>query len=245
MKKRIKKILKTSLFSIYENYQNNKKEKRCIIQRDQLIETYQKSTALKKVQIGCGSNILEGWLNTDLNYNEKIAFLDAGAKFPIKTNTFDFVYSEHLFEHLKVEQQLNMLTESYRILKKGGVMRIAMPSIDFLIDLYANHEKKEKKEYVEWAVKNVVNLEKVDNLVDDSSKHYCYVINNFFKAWGHQVLHNFSSIESLSTQCGFTSVQECNISESDYDSLRNVEKHGTIIPNHINEIETFVVELIK
>ena len=87
MKKRIKKILKTSLFSIYENYQNNKKEKRCIIQRDQLIETYQKSTALKKVQIGCGSNILEGWLNTDLNYNEKIAFLDAGAKFPIKTNT--------------------------------------------------------------------------------------------------------------------------------------------------------------
>jgi predicted SAM-dependent methyltransferase len=245
MKKKIKKILKTSLYSIYENYQKNKKQQRCIIDRDMLIETYQKSTTQKKIQIGCGSNILEGWLNTDLNYKENIAFLDAGMEFPLDSNTFDFVYSEHLFEHLKVEQQLNMLTESYRILKKGGVMRIAMPSIDFLIDLYENHEKKEKREYVEWAVKNVHNLKKVDSMVNDASKHYCYVINNFFKAWGHQVLHNFSSIESLSNQSGFKSISECKINESDHESLRNVEKHGTIIPNHINEIETFVVELTK
>jgi hypothetical protein len=28
------------------------------------------SNMIKKLQIGCGPNLFEGWLNTDLNYNE-------------------------------------------------------------------------------------------------------------------------------------------------------------------------------
>ncbi|TVZ54854.1 putative SAM-dependent methyltransferase [Lutibacter sp. Hel_I_33_5] len=245
MKKKIKNILKVSLFSIYENYKKKRNYKICIKNRDQLINLYFKTSKNKKLQIGCGSNLLKGWLNTDLNYSKEIAFLDAGDVFSFNSNTYDFIYSEHLFEHLKVAQQLNMLNESFRVLKKGGVMRIAMPSLDFLFNLYSNSDNYKNKNYVDWAVKNVVNLKIVNELVDDKSQHYKYVINNFFKAWGHQILHNYTSIESLALQCGFSNVKECRIGESEYVSLQGIEKHGTIIPAHINEIETFVVELTK
>jgi predicted SAM-dependent methyltransferase len=245
MNKKIKNILSLSPYLVYKNLKSIKKKDKCVKYQKELIDNYIKNNDVKKMQIGCGSNYLEGWLNTDLNYNDKVAFLDAGANFPIESDTFDFIYSEHLFEHLKVEEQLNMLEESFRILKKGGLMRIATPSLDFLFNLYANSNTLENKRYVNWAVENIPNLRIVNNSIIDIEEHYNYVINNFFKAWGHQMIHNYSSIEKLALQCGYSQVENCKVGESSYEILRNIEKHGTIIPEEINLIETMVVEIVK
>lgn len=245
MKEIIKKIMNFSLYDLYKIYWKNKKEnKRKEVQR-LIIDDYLKNNEIKKMQIGCGSNIIEGWLNTDLNYNNKVAFLDAGEKFPIESDVFDYIYSEHLFEHLKVEQQLNMLKESYRILKKGGIIRIATPSLEFLFKLYANPNTLENRKYVNWAVKNIPNLNVVNNTIADIEEHYCYVINNFFKAWGHQMIHNYDSISKLALQCGYSQIIQCKVGESEVLFLQNIEKHGTIIPKEINLLETMVVEIKK
>lgn len=245
MKKAIKKILTFSPNGLYQTFKKSKRRAKCIKDREKKINTYLKSTVIKKMQIGCGSNILEGWLNTDLNYSEKIAFLDAGEKFPIESDKFDFIYSEHLFEHLKIEQQLNMLEESYRVLKNGGIMRIATPSIEFLFNLYAKPKTDVNKHYINWAVNNIPNLKITSNVILDKDEHYCYVINNFFKAWGHQMIHNYNSLSKLALQCGYSQVRQCKIGESEVSFLRNIEKHGTIIPKEINLLETMVVEIIK
>lgn len=245
MKKKIKHILSFSPYGIYEIIRDKKIQNKRIKVQKKIIDNYLKNNEIKKLQIGCGSNILEGWLNTDLNGTETIAYLDAGERFPIESGTFDFVYSEHLFEHLKVEQQLNMLKESYRILKKGGLMRIATPSLEFLYKLYADPNTLENKQYVNWAIENIPILKAVNDLIIDTEEHYCYVINNFFKAWGHQIIHNFSSIKKLALQCGYSQVRRCNVGESNMPILRNIEKHGTIIPKNINLVETMVIEIIK
>lgn len=244
-KKIIKKVLNFSPYLAYLTFKKIREYNRCLKKQKNIIDDYLKNNKVKRIQIGCGSNILEGWLNTDLNYNDKVAFLDAGAKFPIESDNFDYIYSEHLFEHLKVEEQINMLEESYRILKKGGVMRIATPSLDFLFDLYSNPSTIQNKYYVEWAVKNIPNLETVNNSIIDTEEHHNYVINNFFKAWGHQMLHNYSSIKKLALQCGYTQIRQCNVGESEVSFLQNIENHGVIIPKNINLIETMVIEIIK
>lgn len=87
-----------------------------------------------------------------------------------------------------------MLTESYRILKKGGILRIATPNIDFLFNIHGNPVVPESIYYVDWAVKNIHQLKSVEILGIDKEEYYIYVINNFFKDWGHQVIHNFTSI---------------------------------------------------
>ncbi len=245
MNKRIKNILSLSPYGIYEIYRGKKKKtKRCEDQKA-IIDDYIKNNEEKKLHIGCGSNILKGWLNTDLKDTYTIAFLDAGIVFPIQSETFNFVYSEHLFEHLKVEQQLNILKESYRILKKGGTMRIAMPSLDFIFDLYSNPSKLENQQYVNWMVNNISNLRTVNNSIASNEEHYCYVINNLFKDWGHQMIHNYSSFKKLAFQCGYINVKQCNVGESDISALRNIEMHGTKVPLNINLIETIVIEMTK
>lgn len=245
MNKKIKYILSFSLYGVYQIFMTNKINIKRIKDQKALIYNYIKKNEVRKMQIGCGSNILEGWLNTDLNDSNEIAFLDAGDKFPILDETFDYIYSEHLFEHLKVEQQVNMFEESYRILKKRGVMRIATPSLEFLFKLYANPNAIENKQYVNWAVENIPNLKVVKNSVINIEEYHCYVINNFFKAWGHQMIHNYSSIEKLALQIGYSQVRFCNVGESEHPSLQKIEKHGTMIPENINLIETMVIEIIK
>ncbi len=245
MKKKIIYLLSFSPYGLFEIYRNTKRNNKRIKNQKLIINDYLKNNEIKKLQIGCGSNFLQGWLNTDLRDCDNIAFLDAGGKFPIESDAFDYIYSEHLFEHLTVEQQHNMLVESYRILKKGGVMRIATPSLDFLFNLYANPTTTENKQYVNWAVENIPGLTIINNSIIDTEEHYCYVINNFFKAWGHQMIHNYSSLKKIGMQNRFSQVRLCNVGESKVLCLQNIEKHGAIIPVNMNLLETMVVEMIK
>lgn len=245
MKQVIKKLLKFSLFSLYESHRVNQEKKNRDKSQKKIIAGYLESNEVKKLHIGCGSNIYKGWLNTDLKYNKDIAYLDAGKEFPFHANVFNYVYTEHLFEHLNVSQQLNMLKEAHRVLKQGGVMRIATPSLEFLFNLYQNPYEKENDDYVKWAVNHIPNLKKITSDIEDSDFYYCYVINNFFKAWGHQMIHNTSSLEVLALQCGFTKVRRCEVGESKIQDLKSIEKHGSVIPQKMNLIETMVVELIK
>jgi predicted SAM-dependent methyltransferase len=245
IKESVKKILSYSPFGVYEIYRDKKKNEKRFKTQKNVIAEYLKNTEIKKLQIGCGKNILEGWLNTDLNDTDTIVYLDAGKSFPIETGTFDCIYSEHLFEHLKVEQQINMLNEGYRILKKGGIMRIAMPNLEFLYNIYSNPNTPVHEDYVNHYVSSYPCLRSVFELVADKEEHYIYVINNFFKAWGHQMIHDFSSLQKLALQFNYEVVRRCKVGESEVSFLQNIEKHGSAIPERINLLETMVVEIVK
>ncbi|MDI1256463.1 MAG: methyltransferase domain-containing protein [Flavobacterium sp.] len=245
MRKKIKSLLSISLLGIYENLRKKKQLKQRFANQQRLIADYIKNNTVKKLQIGCGSNLLDGWLNTDLEDNVNIAHLDAGGIFPIASESFDFVYSEHLFEHLTPKQQINMLQESHRILKPGGVLRIATPSIDFLFKLYAFPELPEHIAYTKWAMENIPRLDFAKNAVKDASQHHIYLINNFFKAWGHQNILDIKSISSLAKENGFSKVTVREVGESQSTDLQNIEKHGTIIPPQFNLLETMIVEIVK
>jgi len=246
MKKRIKIILQIPPIRLYEVYRDNRLLKKRRVKQESLIRTYIDDNTEKKLHIGCGANLLSGWLNTDFNdQNGKVAFLDAGEEFPLPSESFDYVFSEHLFEHLDVDQQINMLKESLRILKPGGIARIAMPSLEFLFQLYSSSQKTENKNYVEWYVKTSPYLSSVKEKVADESFHYCYIINNFFKAWGHKMIHNFDSLKALALQIGYSGINKTEVGESDFQALKNIEKHGIIIPPSFNKQETMVLELKK
>jgi len=245
MKNLFKKISKISVYTLYKNYKDTKAYKKCIEQQQQQIRKYSDENIIRKLHIGCGSNYFKGWLNTDLNYNEKVAFLDAGKTFPLISDSFDAVYSEHLFEHLNLNQQINMLKESYRVLKKGGTLRIATPSIKFLFELYQNPNSDINKNYQQWAIQHSLTLKSVKENISDDKVHHIYVINNFFRAWGHQLIHDFESLSALTIQCGFNTPKSFNIGESEVEYLKSVEKHMTIIPSKMNLLETMIIEVTK
>lgn len=224
---------------------SRKKNKFDTSHSEQLIRDYFASHEEKKLQIGSGeNNLMEGWLNTDLICrNKRVAFLDAGEKFPFPQNTFQFIYSEHIFEHLTFHQALNMLKECYRVLKPGGVLRMATPNFDFLMGLYQNPNLPVHKEYISWATKSFV--KNMAKSLDDSEYSPVYVINNFFRDWGHQIIHNFDSIRTMMAKEKFENIHQCEIYKSSYPELSCLEKHGESIPKAFNELETLVIEATK
>ena len=122
--------------------------------RKMRIKRYLKSTKVPKLQIGCCKNVLKGWLNTDISLRCLHGiYLDAGKRFPFPDSSFNYVYSEHLFEHLNYQQGINMLKESYRILKPDGVIRIATPDFQFLLRLYEEPDNPIHKKYIEYSAK--------------------------------------------------------------------------------------------
>ena len=239
-KKKIKKILSYSPLSLYQNYHrkaiiSNREE-----EQKRIVSEYLSKNTCPKLQIGCGKNTIGGWLNTDLNFNSNVAYLDAGGDYPFKDTTFNFIFSEHLFEHLKEEQQLKMLSECFRLLKKEGVLRIATPSIDFLFAIYKEPQETMNENYVTWAMRHSPQLRKVKKLTANRDYDHLHVINHFFKAWGHKMIHSSSSLKSFGAQVGFRTIIEKKVGYSEFEELRNLERHFNFIPKEMNEMETMV-----
>ena len=199
------------------------------------IRKYLKNADEPKLQIGCGSNPLNGWLNTDISLKCRYGvYLDAGKTFPMSNASFNYVFSEHLFEHLTYPQAMNMLKESYRILKPGGVIRIATPDLHFLMGLYQEPEKPINKQYIEYSAKR-----------GGIPPTPVFMINRFHTAWGHKIIYDNETLKALLEQVGFKDVCNCEVGQSIHPALRGVEGHTNSLPDEFNRLETMVLEARK
>ena len=199
------------------------------------IKKYLKESAEPKLQLGCCKNPLPGWLNTDISLRSVYGvYLDAGKSFPLPDASFEYVYSEHLFEHLTYQQAQNMLKESYRVLKPGGVMRVATPDLRFLLGLYQEPEKPLHKEYMEYSVK--------DNGMPASP---VYVISRFHTNWGHQIIYDRETLTRKLEEVGFKDITSCEVGQSVHKELNGVEAHFKVMPYEFDLLETMIVEGMK
>ncbi len=57
-----------------------------------------------------------------------------GDALPFAAAEIDFVYAEHFFEHLFLDEAMALLREVHRVLAPGGVVRIASPDADLRTD---------------------------------------------------------------------------------------------------------------
>lgn len=127
-----------------------------------------------------------------------------------------------------------MLKESYRILKAGGVIRIATPDLRFLLGLYQEPEKPLHKEYIEYSTKKA-----------GIPATPVFMINRFHTAWGHKIIYDKETLKDLLEQTGFKDVCDCEVSQSKHDSLKDIEGHIHILPYEFNKLETMIVEAKK
>ena len=124
-----------------------------------IIERYFSSHKTRKLHIGCGGHLLDGWLNADLfPRSAMVLHLDATEPFPFGDEEFDYVFSEHMIEHISYAQGLHMLSECYRILRKNRKIRISTPNLAFLIDLYKERKSDLQNEYIKWATDEFIVL---------------------------------------------------------------------------------------
>ena len=49
---------------------------------------------------------------------------------PFKDDSFGYIFSEHFFEHLFLDEALSLFRECYRVLRWNGIVRICVPDAD-------------------------------------------------------------------------------------------------------------------
>lgn len=78
-----------------------------------------------KVVLGAGPTNFSGWIKTDKEILDVTQPADWRALF--EPGSIDTVLTEHMLEHLSAADARTALTECYRYLKPGGLLRIAVP----------------------------------------------------------------------------------------------------------------------
>ncbi len=81
-----------------------------------------------RVAIGATELATEGWAMPDAAYGGDLA-ARLQRPLPYETGSVDLVFTEHLLERLSLEQGIYLLSEIHRVLKRGGVARIAVPDL--------------------------------------------------------------------------------------------------------------------
>ena len=113
--------------------------------------------------------------------------MDIRQKLNFNDNSIDLIYSSHMLEHLTADEGFFFLRECHRILRSGGVVRIAVPDADKLIKYYQSNQ-----------------LSMFDEINDGCST------SNFesAKLWsllfeGHRIAYDFAGLKSVGENAGF------------------------------------------
>ena len=84
-----------------------------------------------RINIGCGSRPLPGWVNLDAARGDKIDVVwDLRRGLPFPDSSCSAVFSEHFIEHVTKEDAARFLSECYRVLKAGGVLRVSTRTLN-------------------------------------------------------------------------------------------------------------------
>jgi SAM-dependent methyltransferase len=198
-----------------------------------LVRRYLDEASERRLQIGAGPNALVGWLNTDWTPREGVAFVDVRRPLPFDDQTFDVVFSEHLIEHVDYPDGARFLAECRRILRPGGRVRVATPDLDFVLSLRDGGDEALVR-YIRYAVDTW--------MPDIGIARPAFVINNYFRNWGHRFIYDEPTLREAMERAGFRDLVRKAPGQSDDPRLIGIEAHGTQIPEEFNRMETMVLE---
>ncbi|TGQ69522.1 methyltransferase domain-containing protein [Mesorhizobium sp. M00.F.Ca.ET.186.01.1.1] len=172
-----------------------------------------------KLNFGCGTNRLDGWQNFD-------AEIDITSPLPFADGHADFIYAEHVVEHVDYIKALAFFAECRRVLKPGGVIRIAVPSLE-------NIFRRGDQDYFNFT-------RKWGPTADLRGAMHAIIF-----AHGHQAIWSQGTLEAALYFAGFEDVAACDPGKSSHADLVDVEGHGRVIGDHFNWIETAIAEGTK
>ena len=169
-------------------------------------KNFQKLDSLK-LNIGCGDVKFHDWVNIDIEPGADLV-VDLRNGLPLEDDSADFIYNEHFIEHLKFEDGEKTIKEFYRVLKKGGILRIATPDLDYLVKKYLNDWKNQ--DWLTWPEFEYINTKGL-------------MINISMRDWGHEYLYNEEDLRNLVKKAGFKRITKHKLNESSYSELSNRE----------------------
>ena len=209
-------------------------------ERDERIHDYLARHEIRKLQLGAGVNREDGWLSTDIDSrHDEVLEVDASEPLPFPDDSLDFIFAEHMIEHIAYRPGQRMLRQCLRVLRPGGVLRLATPDLARLIGVYRGDAGPDGEHYLQHAFERW--------LKGRPHPHPAFLLNHNLRAWGHLFVYDEDLLTRALGEAGYVDITRCELGESAHEALRGMERHGThnkISPRAVR-FETMIIEATK
>lgn len=178
------------------------------------------------INIGCGATYHRDWINLDVvPADPEVLPIDINKGLPFPSGYAAVCYSSHVLEHLEKRGAASLISECFRVLRNGGVIRLAVPNLESLareylrvLDAVGSGDRTRERDY-DWilhelydqAVRNYSGGEMATFLMSLQEKDRAYVrsrigaeadgiwniMRNGERSRGKRVLHKMKSWRQL------------------------------------------------
>jgi predicted SAM-dependent methyltransferase len=149
------------------------------------------------LNVGSGPKYVEGMVNIDGNIlRKKDLWLDVAIGLPFPRDSVTGIYASHLLEHFDANQARKLLAEFHRVLKRGGAVRLIVPSLQYAIRAY---QEEAPERLPGWP----------DTYLSIGGR-----FNNFLLCRNqHRTMFDFTLMEELLKEAGFDKIA-CTLPQS-------------------------------
>ncbi len=82
----------------------------------------------------------QSWKVVDVRKGAEVRMDIMAKRLPFNKDTVDAIYSSHTFEHIFPDRLPFVMSEMYRVLKKGHKVRLVVPDLDIAIKAYVDKD---------------------------------------------------------------------------------------------------------
>lgn len=195
--------------------------------RRRAIADYLAAHTVRKLHLSA-THTVPGFLNSQIC---GAVPMDITRPLPLPDASFDLIYSSHLVEHIHRRQLADFLAEARRVLRPGGSMIVATPSLGTIVTaLWGDDEDKRAL------------------LLDRTRRHSwegfhgrAQALNTVMRGFGHRWLVDVDYLRGLALRAGFSSVESIgNLDLPDPELARYIGTHKP--PDWFVETETFLLK---
>ncbi|MCX7730764.1 MAG: glycosyltransferase, partial [Candidatus Caldatribacterium sp.] len=173
-----------------------------------------------QLNIGCGDRMLKGFINIDIEGHPDLQ-IDVRKGLPFPDESVDRIFVEHFIERLTRDEGILFLKEAYRVLKPGGVCRIATSDLSTIVKRYIEDDWQSTDWFHRFRYEWIPNR--------------CVMLNVAMREQGYQHVYDFEDLRMVGNLAGFLILRRKSAGESDFPELRNLERCP----------ESLVVEFMK
>jgi len=199
------------------------------------IKAYFRATPEPKVNIGCGKNLVPGWLNTDLYPHFGATRMDAAKGWPVPPSSLRAVLCEHMIEHVPKSTAQHMMRGAFHALKSGGMVRIVTPDLESFARFALEPNAPETGEYVRG----------LETVTGARGLGVCDAVNQIFYEHGHRHIYTRDSLTQLLRDAGFSEFAYMRGGEYHDPLFHGVDGHVNVIGARMNAIEAMAIEARK
>ena len=139
-----------------------------------------------KLNLGCGPRQIHNYINVDIDPKTNPDRVDDMRTLStFKENEVELIYCSHVLEHFLIKETVPILKRWYKILKPGGILRVAVPDMDKVFRHYIYYKDLVKLHTFLWG---------------SQEDHYQI----------HKSGWTFDTLKSILMSIGFTEVKRYN-----------------------------------